>query len=302
MAVQRTLSIIKPDAVAKNVIGEIYTRFERANLKIVAARMMRLSQAAAEGFYAVHKGRPFFKDLVDFMTSGPVMIQVLEGRRRDTEKPGPHGRDRSEKSGQGHYSRRFRSKHRRERGSRLRLGGERRRGDRVLLSHSGYLHALGRTPRMVNLLGLTPSGTAGLLRGARREALSGKATAALDSSGRRGQLRRDERRVEGVPRGARRRPRSIAAPAVQRDTRGRGRHAQVAARRGHGQCDRDGVHSGARARHAVHLLAGRLRSGMLVLLDGPAGVQSQSLAWRRSSASSGLRTVHSRPAPSRSGR
>jgi nucleoside-diphosphate kinase len=79
MAVQRTLSIIKPDAVAKNVIGEIYSRFERADLKIVAARMVRLSRAGAEGFYAVHKERPFFKDLVDFMTSGPVMIQVLEG-------------------------------------------------------------------------------------------------------------------------------------------------------------------------------------------------------------------------------
>ena len=79
MAVERTLSIVKPDAVAKNVIGEIYTRFERAGLKIVAARMMHLSRADAEGFYAVHKARPFFKDLVDFMTSGPVMIQVLEG-------------------------------------------------------------------------------------------------------------------------------------------------------------------------------------------------------------------------------
>src|SRR5919205_1480512 len=79
MAVERTLSIIKPDAVAKNVIGEIYTRFERAGLAIVAARMIRLSRAEAEGFYAVHRERPFFKDLVDFMTSGPVMIQVLEG-------------------------------------------------------------------------------------------------------------------------------------------------------------------------------------------------------------------------------
>jgi nucleoside-diphosphate kinase len=78
-ASERTLSIIKPDAVAKNVIGEIYTRFEGAGLEIVAARMMRLSRAAAEGFYAVHKERPFFKDLVDFMTSGPVMIQVLQG-------------------------------------------------------------------------------------------------------------------------------------------------------------------------------------------------------------------------------
>jgi nucleoside-diphosphate kinase len=79
MAVQRTLSIIKPDAVARNVIGEIYARFEKAGLKIVAARMARLSRGDAEGFYAVHKGRPFFNDLVDFMISGPVMIQVLEG-------------------------------------------------------------------------------------------------------------------------------------------------------------------------------------------------------------------------------
>ncbi len=76
---QRTLSIIKPDAVAKNVIGEIYTRFERAGLRIVAARMLHLSREQAEGFYAVHKERPFFNDLVEFMTSGPVMIQVLEG-------------------------------------------------------------------------------------------------------------------------------------------------------------------------------------------------------------------------------
>ena len=79
MALERTLSIIKPDAVAKNVIGQIYTRFEAAGLKIIAARMMHLSQREAEAFYAVHRERPFFKDLVQFMISGPVMVQVLEG-------------------------------------------------------------------------------------------------------------------------------------------------------------------------------------------------------------------------------
>ena len=79
MAIERTLSIIKPDAVAKNVIGQIYSRFEGNGLKIVAAQMKQLSRADAEGFYAAHKERGFFKDLVDFMVSGPVMIQVLEG-------------------------------------------------------------------------------------------------------------------------------------------------------------------------------------------------------------------------------
>ncbi len=79
MAVERTLSIVKPDAVAKNVIGQIYSRFEASGLKIIAARMVHLSRNEAEGFYAVHRQRPFFNDLVNFMVSGPVMVQVLEG-------------------------------------------------------------------------------------------------------------------------------------------------------------------------------------------------------------------------------
>jgi nucleoside-diphosphate kinase len=79
MAVERTLSIVKPDGVGRNLIGDVYSRFEKAGLRIVAARMMHLSQVEAEAFYGVHRERPFFKDLVRFMTSGPVMVQVLEG-------------------------------------------------------------------------------------------------------------------------------------------------------------------------------------------------------------------------------
>jgi nucleoside-diphosphate kinase len=79
MSIERTLSIVKPDGVGRNLIGEVYRRFEHVGLKVIAARMMQLSQAEAEGFYAVHRERPFFKDLVRFMTSGPVIVQVLEG-------------------------------------------------------------------------------------------------------------------------------------------------------------------------------------------------------------------------------
>jgi len=79
MAVERTFSIVKPDAVAKNIIGEIYRRFEQAGLRIVASKMIHMSKAQAEGFYGVHKGRPFFEDLTTYMSSGPVMVQVLEG-------------------------------------------------------------------------------------------------------------------------------------------------------------------------------------------------------------------------------
>jgi nucleoside-diphosphate kinase len=96
MAVERTLSIVKPDGVGKNLIGEVYRRFENAGLRIVAARMMHLTAAQAEGFYAVHRERPFFKDLCAYMTSGPVMVQVLRGRGRRGASPRDHGRDRPE--------------------------------------------------------------------------------------------------------------------------------------------------------------------------------------------------------------
>lgn len=101
MALERTLSIIKPDAVAKNVIGQIYTRFENAGLKIVAARMAHLSRAETEKFYAVHKGRPFFEELVDFMSSGPVMVQVLEGENAVLKNRGLMGATDPKKAEKG---------------------------------------------------------------------------------------------------------------------------------------------------------------------------------------------------------
>ena len=101
MAVERTLSIIKPDAVAKNVIGEIYSRFERAGLRIVAAKMTWLARPDAEGFYAVHRERPFFGSLVEFMTSGPVMIQVLEGENAIAKNRDLMGATDPKKAAQG---------------------------------------------------------------------------------------------------------------------------------------------------------------------------------------------------------
>ena len=101
MAVERTLSIIKPDAVAKNVIGEIYSRFEKNGLTIVAARMRQLSRSEAEAFYAVHRARPFFKDLVDFMVSGPIMVQVLEGENAIAKNRDLMGATDPKKAAQG---------------------------------------------------------------------------------------------------------------------------------------------------------------------------------------------------------
>ena len=137
MAIERTLSIIKPDAVAKNVIGQIYARFESAGLKIVAARMAHLSRGEAEAFYAVHKARPFFKDLVSFMISGPVMIQVLEGEGAIAQNRELMGATDPKKADEGHDPRRLRRQHRCQRGARLRRCRDRRGGDRLLLPRHG---------------------------------------------------------------------------------------------------------------------------------------------------------------------
>ena len=127
MAVERTFSIIKPDAVAKNVIGEIYARFEKAGLKVVAARMVHLSRKDAEGFYAVHKGRPFFNDLVEFMISGPVMMQVLEGDNAILKNRDLMGATDPKKADSRHHPRRFRAVDRRQCGARLGRSGDRAR-------------------------------------------------------------------------------------------------------------------------------------------------------------------------------
>ena len=111
MAVERTLSIIKPDAVAKNAIGKIYSRFESNGLKISASKMKHLSRAEAEGFYAVHRERPFFKDLVDFMISGPVMIQVLEGENAIAMNRELMGATDPEEGRKRHDPRRLRREH-----------------------------------------------------------------------------------------------------------------------------------------------------------------------------------------------
>jgi nucleoside-diphosphate kinase len=127
MTVERTLSIVKPDGVRKNVIGEVYRRFEKAGLAIVAARMTRLSTAQAEAFYAIHRQRPFFRDLVSFMTSGPVMLQVLEGADAVAKNREIMGATDPKQGRTGHDSRGPRFEHRPECRARLGQCRERRR-------------------------------------------------------------------------------------------------------------------------------------------------------------------------------
>ena len=137
MSIQRTLSIIKPDAVIKNVIGQIVARFEQAGLKVIAARLQQLSRADAERFYAVHKERPFFKDLVDFMVSGPVFVQVLEGEEAIQKNRDLMGATDPKKAA-GHHPRRFRRQHRRQRRARLRRSGNGRCRSRLLLPRNQH--------------------------------------------------------------------------------------------------------------------------------------------------------------------
>ncbi len=119
MALERTLSIVKPDGVRGNLIGEVYRRFEQAGLSIIAARMLHLSQREAEGFYAVHRERPFFRDLVRYMSSGPVIVQVLEGENAIARNRDLMGATDPKQAVAGHHPRRSRCEHRAERGARL---------------------------------------------------------------------------------------------------------------------------------------------------------------------------------------
>ena len=164
MAIEQTLSIIKPDAVAKDLIGAIYSRFEQAGLRIVAARMLHLTRDRAEGFYAVHRERPFFDELVDFMISGPIMIQILEGEDAVAAESGGDGRHQSGGGRTRNRACRLRLRDHRERGAWFGFTGGRRCGNRVLLRPGRGMsaHPLTRLP-MKNLptSPLHSSGSAG---------------------------------------------------------------------------------------------------------------------------------------------
>ena len=141
MTMERTLSIIKPDAVAKNAIGQIYARFEAAGLRIVAARMMHLSRARAEAFYAVHRDRPFFPELVEFMVSGPCMVQVLEGDDAIAKNREVMGATNPAEAAPGTIRAGLRGRSHRERGAWFRWPRQREKRDRVLLRRRRRLPA-----------------------------------------------------------------------------------------------------------------------------------------------------------------
>ena len=133
MAIERTFSIIKPDATARNLTGAINAMIEQAGLRIVAQKRVRITREQAETFYAVHRERPFFGELVDFMISGPVVVQVLEGENAIAQVSRHHGRDRSRQGGGRHHPQGAREVDRRELGARLRRAGHGGEGDRPVL-------------------------------------------------------------------------------------------------------------------------------------------------------------------------
>ncbi len=141
MALERTFSIVKPDGVARNLIGEVLSRFEKAGLKVVAARMQHLSQRDAEGFYAVHAARPFFKDLVKYMTSGPVLLQVLEGENAIAKNREIMGATDPKKAAPGTIRADLAREHRGQHRARLGRSGNRGKRNRLLLPRDGDLPA-----------------------------------------------------------------------------------------------------------------------------------------------------------------
>ena len=194
MALERTLSIIKPDAVAKNVIGQIYARFEGAGLKIVAAKMAHLSRARSRGASTrCTATRPFFDDLVSFMISGPVMIQVLEGEVAIAKNRELMGATDPKKADAGHDPRRLRRQHRRQRRARLRRRRDRGGRDRVLLRRHERCTVAerGSTSDDGQPARLRPRRARRLVRAARREGVSRDPAVSLDPPARRARLRGD---------------------------------------------------------------------------------------------------------------
>ena len=295
MAIERTLSIIKPDAVAKNVIGQIYARFEAAGLKIVAAKMAHLSRGEAEAFYAVHKERPFFKDLVEFMISGPVMIQVLEGEDAIAKNRELMGATDPKKADKGTIRADFADS----------IDANAVHGSdaaetaavEIALLLPGMnvytpLRRRGRTALRctVNLLEFDRDGLAAFCEQLGEKRF--RATQLFRWIHQRGA--RDFDAMTDLAKSLRdklaRQRRGRGAAGRQRAGVGR-RHDQVAVRRRRRRRGRDRLHPRGRPRHAVHLVAGRLRGRLPLLLDRPPGLQPQPDAPARSSPSSGTPSI-----------
>ena len=286
MAVERTLSIIKPDAVAKNVIGEIYSRFERAGLKIVAAKMTWLARSPMPkvSTRCTGDGR-FSRTWSSFMTSGPVMIQVLEGENAIAKNRDLMGATDPKKAAPGTIRADFAESIDANAAHGSRRGPRKPRSDRdrVFLSDAWKIHSRARRPStdrsivatMINLLDFDQTGLAALFAGRGEKPFRAKQTlrwihrGLADRVDAMSDLAKATRECSGRRRGD---PR--AGGGAGHD--GQRRHAQVAARCRWRQRHRGGLHSRGRSRYAVHFLAGRLRARLRVLLDRQAGLQPQS--------------------------